>query len=928
MSFLTDFFGVVEGAREISVCCPFDHFTASGLKYKETHPSAHINTHEKLFHCKVCGTGYSEAQFIRIIFGCSLMDARRLQRCFDTSETETVWQQETSLSEEDKALAISYGISEEVLAQLQVASAPGAPGQLVFPLFMYGHLVDVRTYCKDATPKVRGRIGSVSGTIMPFDLWQAAPVERPTLICAGEKDMAVARSHGFNAITILGGEGCLPKFLSSFEGRDVIIVYDHDAAGIRGARRLAWVLHTVAAKVRVCTGFHEVCKEEKEDITDFFTKYGKTRRDLVQYLNATPEYIPNPEDGEAPAPVMDLVTASKANNIGKLVRANIQVVSVSEATYMTPAGIIAEKYQLCRDPRMFDTMALGEVRDWELDDDNIADILHLMDNNFTEDQIDNNIRDLLHIPRKERYVRVKSLGKHTIFKGAVTDMFETNSANSQPMEFTAYSVDEKLESGKKYMATFRLVPHPYKGQQLIMVITKLVQANDSVTNFHVTPEIRQHLDVFRQMPGSALERLHEMSERFKGVLGYNGNNVLISVIDLAYHTPLMFHFGTFRNVRGYLDTLVVGESRIGKSSTAEAMRNMYGLGTFTSLAGNSATVSGLIGGSNKTATGYQTRAGVIPQNHRGLLIFEEFGKAPANLIGELTDIRSSNEVRIARVSGTISMPAMVRMITLSNVKHRDGNARPIAGYPNGIAVVTELVDSAEDVARYDLLVVLSDKGAHHIDPFWEPKTPFTQEQYRARIRWVWSRTPEQIQITREVGLYLMEQANALNRDFECHLKIFGTEAWKKLSRLSIAIAGMLVSTDDGYENLIVEKEHVDAAVQLFRGIYDNPTFKLREYVLHERQYSQLDDDGIAMIQDIYTRFPQLVQQLEKISRGSKHMLQAATGLGQEELNRALNRLSRGLFIKFDNFDIVPTERFRMACTHLNRNLHVPEVGEL
>lgn len=926
MSFLTDYFGVVEGAREISVCCPFDHFTASGLPYKEAHPSAHINTQEKLFHCKVCGTGYSETQFIKTLFDCSMMDARRLQRCFDTAETEVQWRQETSLSEHDRELAKTYGISEEVLTELQVASKPTEPGHLMFPVFMYGHLIDVRIYHKDGTPKVRGRFGSVSGTVLPYDLWQATPLSRTTLICAGEKDMAVARSQGFNAITILGGEACLPKLLNAFKDRDIVILYDHDVVGVRSAHKLAWHLHKVASKVRVCTGFHDVCKENKEDITDFFVKYGKNRKDLVKYMNATPEYIPNPEDGEAPAPIMDLATASQARHVGQLVRSNIQIVATSEATFTVPAGIIAEKYQRCSDPRMVDTMAVGEVRDWELDDQTIGDILHLMDNNFTEGQIDDNIRELLHIPKRERYVRVKHLGKRTIFKGYVTDLFETNTTAVQPMEFTAYSMDDKLESGKKYLATYRLVPHPYRGQQLTMVITSLVQANDSVTNFKVTPEVKANLQTFRNLTGSVEDRLTLMAERFKGLIGYNGNNTLIQALDLGYHTPLLFHFGNFRDVRAYLDILVVGESRVGKSSTADAMRKTYGLGTFTSLAGNSATVSGLIGGSNKTTNGYQTRAGVIPQNHRGLIIFEEFGKAPSNLVGELTDIRSSNEVRIARVSGTIAMPALVRMLTLSNVKHRDGVSRPIAGYPNGIAVITELVDSAEDIARYDMLVVLGDKGAHHIDPFWQPIEPFKQEEYRTRVRWVWSRTAEQIIIDREVGLHIMEAANNLNRDFECHLKIFGTEAWKKVARLAIAMAGLLVSTDDACENLIVQKEHVDAAVRYFLTLYDNPVFKLREYVQHERQYSFIDDEGCALLQDIYTRFPILVQQLERVSRGSKHMLQASTGLGQEELNRALMRLSKGLFVRFENFDIVPTERFRMGCAALDRRIHVTEAG--
>jgi hypothetical protein len=390
---------------------------------------------------------------------------------------------------------------------------------------------------------------------------------------------------------------------------------------------------------------------------------------------------------------------------------------------------------------------------------------------------------------------------------------------------------------------------------------------------------------------------------------------------------LQFNFGSFKNVRGYLDTIIVGESRVGKSSTAETLRKTYGLGVFTSLAGNSATIPGLVGGSNKTANGFQTRAGIIPQNHRGLIIFEEFGKSNTNVIKELTDIRSSNEVRIARVSGTITLPAVVRMISLSNVRAVDGTTKPIASYPNGISVLTELIETAEDIARYDLIVILADKGAAQIDPFWEPLEPFPEQVYKDRVRWVWSRTAEQIIISREVGLYIMEKSNELNRDYECHLKIFGTEAWKKISRLSIAIAGYLVSTDETYQNIIVQKEHVDYTVNFFRQIYDNTTFKLREFVNHEKQYTQINDEGIALLQDLYNRNPGLILQLEQCATANKNMLGGATGLSNDDLNKALQNLTKGLFIRFSNHEIVPTERFRLGVARINKNTYVQRLGE-
>ena len=35
----------------------------------------------------------------------------------------------------------------------------------------------------------------------------------------------------------------------------------------------------------------------------------------------------------------------------------------------------------------------------------------------------------------------------------------------------------------------------------------------------------------------------------------------------------------------------------------------------------------IVRGSDKTPNGFQTRAGLIPQNHKGMIIFEEIGRA-------------------------------------------------------------------------------------------------------------------------------------------------------------------------------------------------------------------------------------------------------------------------------------------------------------
>lgn len=929
MSFLTEYFGILEGTKEQAVLCPFDHHTASGIPYKETRPSAHVNSLEGLFHCKACNTGLSEIQFIEKVLGCDYAQARKLQIAFSTDETLAEWENCVNLTQETKQRALALGISEEVLEELKIRT-PAPPFRqdiISFPVLMFDHLIDIRNYDPGHQPKIRSRKDALSGLIIPFDLWRETDINKITLICAGEKDMAIARSHGFNAITITGGERALPLPINYFKDRKIAICYDNDDTGIEGAKNLANYLLKVAKEVKVVTNFHEICKEKGEDITDFFMKYGKTREDLIAYIKVTPPYeYTELEKKKTELPILTLKQASTPKYINQLVKTNIQVVATMDQVFTAPTSVIAEKTRLSGKN---DTMAKGDIREWKLTEDNVADLLHLIDNNFKEEQIKDNLKTRMYIPAKERNILIKRLAEETVYKACVTDLFETQDMDAQPMEYTCYSLGVKLESGKKYLVTHKIIPHPYKGQQLIMLITSAEQASDSVTNFRITPEVKKQLDIFKNIECRTAEAKVELiAKKIKGLLGYNGNDTLIQAIDLSYHTALAFNFGSFKNVRGYLETLIVGESRMGKSSTATALQKTYGLGAFVSLAGNSATIAGLVGGSNKTTTGFQTRAGVIPQNHKGLIVFEELGKCSANILAELTDIRSSNEVRIARVSGTMVLPAWVRMITLTNTKHINNQIKPIASYPNGISIITELVPTAEDIARYDLMVVLGDRGNSNINPLWEPEQPFPEEAYRARIRWIWSRTPEQIIFPDTTKKKIIEEANALNKDFDCHIKIFGTEAWKKICRLAIAIAGYCVSTDETYENIVVNTTHVTAAVNFLRKIYDNPVFKLREYVQHEKLFSTTDEEAVVLLQDIWNKTPGVVQQLEQYASVTKNMLQATTGLSNEELNRTLNRLTKGLFIRVSNFEISPTERFRLTLSQIERNTHINPLGEV
>lgn len=912
--------------KETAVCCPFPHHTESGVEYQETIPSAHINLDKGVFHCKVCEKGLSEVSFISEILGCKYEAASKIASLYRDVENLHSWNQ-LKLNPRTKEICNELGISDEVIEELHLKTE-NREEDIAFPVLMYGKVVDVRNYSPyNRAAKIRSRAGSTTGMVIPFDLWINTNPHTWTIICAGEKDMAVARSNGFNAITLTGGEKALPKILKPFKNRRVAICYDHDEAGIEGAKSVAAAILPYAAEVRICTGFHEVCKEHGEDITDFFTKYKKTKRDLQKYIIDSPVFTPEEAAvvSKVTHPFVTLLEASQPKYIGRVVQSNIQVVATYEKAMPVPTTIHAVKLNTSGDDK-YNLMQQGETRDWELCDKTCQDVLKLVDNNFTEQQIRDNTREILGITKIERDVKIERPTKETVYQCNVTDLFEVTTKNPQTIEFVAYVIGKRLESGKKYCITYKLTPHPFKGQQLTMIILDATEAADSITDFHLTEDNKRMLDQVKNMEGSVHDKVETLSEMAKSYIGYDGYNKLIKAIDLSFHAALQFNFNG-NTERGTLDTLIVTESRIGKSSTAEALQKLYSLGTFVSLAGGNATIAGIIGGSNKVNGSFQTRAGLLPMNHRGLVIFEELAKCDKDLVKALTDTRSSGSVKITRVSGDLQLPALVRMITLSNVKSSSKNIQPIASYPNGITILVDLIGAPEDIARYDLMLVMGETGNRIIDPNWRPITPFEPEVYKTKIRWVWSRNPDQIIITRDVVEYIFKKCNELNSKYDSHIKIFGTEAWKKVARLATAIAGYVVSTDDTYEKIIVTTECVDEAVDYLISCYDNNTFKLKEYVDNERRYGDIDDDGIKLLQDIYNQSPMTIRQLSVLDKTNRMNLTSATGLDNDMYNKLMNRLVQGAFVKFDGYDIVPTERFRKGFGLIDKSGNIVRLGE-
>ena len=776
--------------------------------------------------------------------------------------------------------------------------------RLVFPIIVKNRVIDHRAYSmeKGIVPKSKSDSGVPGGLILPYHLW--CDDMSDTVICEGEKDMLFARMNGYNAISLGGCNNIPHTLLETFRDRKIYIVYDNDNAGRAGATKLANALYSVTKEVYIAD-ISEYCTENKEDITDFFVKYHYDHNKFDEMLAKAKPFDNTAQEQfiKSNYPEVSLNEAS-TTYLGKIVRSNIQVMATFEEQYSVPGYAMISKIEQGGNKER-NMKSKGDTEYWSLNKNNFEDILVLTDNNLKKSQIYDNLKSIIGWGNEE-YVQVSISNPKTIFKACVADCTESVLAKDiKRTEFVCYT-DEKLEAGKNYQIIYKVVPHPYKGQQQVLIVTDVKESNDVVTSFEITPDVIKDLSEFQKY------KFKELVEKQKAYIKFNVDNRLLEFIDLWYHTPEAFNFGFMKDIRGYLDGLIITESRVGKSTTSQALSKIYGLGAIASLAGSAATPAGLIGGSVKAGTSSQIRPGLIPRQHHKSIIFEELAKAKYSLLPELTDIRSSGMVRINRSTGDLTLPASVRILFLTNPKaDEEGVIRPILAYPNGIEIIKPLIGSVEDIARFDFIYILGD-SPNDIDPLWTPPEGFTIKQLQSRIRWVWSRKCDQVIISPELQKYIVAKSKAFNDKYLCSVKIFSTETWKKLARLSIAIAAYMVSTDTSYQNIIVLQKHVDLACILLESIYNNSIFKLKEFVNEERKRIICTLQDIELVHELMTRYPSMLAYLENNNNIAKNTLQTVSGLEFNIFNEAIQRLSKNGLITLTQTKVFPTPKLLIA----------------
>ncbi len=288
-------------------------------------------------------------------------------------------------------------------------------------------------------------------------------------------------------------------------------------------------------------------------------------------------------------------------------------------------------------------------------------------------------------------------------------------------------------------------------------------------------------------------------------------------MDLAFHSVLSFNFKGTRVQRGWLDILVIGDTRTGKSEIATRLVDHYKAGEL--IIGENTSKAGLIGGLNQHNGVWMVNWGKLPINDKRLVVLDEVSGMEDQLISDLSGIRSSGIAEIAKIRKERTL-SRVRLIWISNPK----GTRGLSSYTYSVQAIKDLIGRPEDIARFDYCLVAktNDVPVEIINAFNVKKVKhiYKSDLCNKLIMWVWSRNEDQIKFTIEAEKLILKTATILGKEYSSEIPIIEpNEARIKLARICVAIACRLYSTEDG-DNVIIKPEHVVLAYDFLSAIYN------------------------------------------------------------------------------------------------------------
>lgn len=741
-----------------------------------------------------------------------------------------------------------------------------------------GEIWNVRRYNMYA-PEERRKIWSVTGMrateIYPIWILEGAD---EVLIDEGEWDTLLNIQNGYPTVTRTGAADVWrQEWNELFKDKRVYLGHDADEKGQLADRKVGRALHRIA-EVRTIKLPYEVTAKHGQDWTDFWQE--NDRADMEALRRQAQPW--GAKDDKQPE-VITVLDAFDALRVGDPVKLQVTIKGKKEPGYSIPKKA---KMTCTRDAGLKCNVCAmnpaGGEMSLEISPTDPA-ILGLIGQG--QSKIVTQLAMLAGVPGAKCARLEIDIEEHqaveTLFARPSIDHADGTQARDYK-NITITSVGRHdTNSNTTVVVTGALHPSP-NDQRNEFLAWEVERQTTSVDHFELTPDAIKLMRRFTPRKGQrALQKLGQIDRDLAAhVTRIVGRPEMHALMDLTFHSALAFKFGGQLVHRGWLESLVVGDTRTGKSEAAERLVRHFGAGEV--VGGEAATLAGLVGGMQQIGgKDWTVTWGVIPINDRRIVVIDELSGLSPEDIGKMSDVRASGMARITKILQEVTF-ARTRLLWLGNP--RNGG---MDQFTYGVDAIRPLIGNPEDIARFDLAMAVSRTDVPRED-FNKPietvgELKYTSEACHTLLMWVWTRQADQIMFAKGAEDRIYKLATEMGAKYvEDPPIVQAANARIKIARVAVALAARTFSTDTNCEKIVVTKEHVEDAVQFMDLLYDMDAFGYGE-----RSRERLDDTAEAEENRDAIR----TYLLE--NRGLAKFLRSNSKFRRQDLEEVLNRDREG-----------------------------------
>jgi len=833
------------------VNCPF---------HADSNPSAVIFTERGNFYCSGCGKKSSIYEFLAKKHNTLIGDVYHAINKEFADNAKSINMQEVErlhsnlLQEQNRALLEELhkrGIPDEVIRKRRLGVLKD---RITIPIPNRAEVpVNIRAHKPGAA---KAKVVNKAGYGKPPRLYPIDQLAFDHILLVGGELKALAASaelnqYGVGSVTCTHGEGTWPlDVLDELKGYNIYVCMDIDDAGKSASEKLCQILQGRANKLFKVNLPLDPETYPKGDVNDFIHAFPGQ---LVELLRKCEEWEFEPErqyEENGKPEYMSLTQAMLAENAKKRVSFKAIASAVERSPFILPRSVEVKcgrnakgLCQICQIPKA--TKPENQVMEVQKES---PSLMRMVKGTETEKSLA--LMEEFKIPKNCKVVSFNSLTHYNVESVRVSSETDISSRSAERDMQAAYCIGESLELNECYQMTGRMFPHP-KTQEATLMISSMEATVDSLSSYEL-PDMEK-LNIFQPEEWTVdgiKAKLNDIYSDFEANLTrIFERRALILGMDLAYHSPLFIQFDD-SEVKGWVETLILGDSSVGKSETLKKLMEHYGLGEKIDCKG--VTEAGLKGGLQKFNDVHFVTWGALVQNDKRLLAMEELHGMDIEVFSKITEVRSSGRAVLTKIEKR-SANARTRLIAISNPR-KFRRPRTIATYNYGLDAIVELIGSMEDIRRFDLCLILDQNEVdterlQSFRPVVDHK--YTSDLCRELILWCWTTK----HATFENEKTVLDVALSLCSNYSDVIPIVDRGSMRlKIARLAAALAGRTFS-HDGDGGILVRDCHIKYIERFLNNEYSKPCFGYKEFSEAQREAESLVNEEAIVREINATPFP-------------------------------------------------------------------------